>query len=77
MQKQKPFPRFWEAVLVVATLIFLQLMLAIAAYDLGFRYEWGDPVASGIISLISGGMVISTFTTKIGVRSCNATFSFL
>lgn len=70
MEEHKGFPNFWVAVLILVLLLGLQILISIAAYDLGFRYELGDPGAAGIITVLSCGVVFSVLMSykKIGYR---------
>jgi len=70
MEEHKEFPNFWSAVLILALLIGVQIILGIIAYDLGLRYERGDPGTAGIITVISCGIVFALLMSykKIGYR---------
>lgn len=57
MQKPKSFPDFWGAVFILVGLIGLQFIIAIIAYVLGYTFEAGDPSASGIITVLSCGLL--------------------
>jgi membrane protease YdiL (CAAX protease family) len=59
MEQHKDFPSFWFALLVLALLLGIQFILAITAYDLGYYTEAGDPKASGIITVLSCGIIFS------------------
>lgn len=53
MERNKDFPNFWTAVLILVLLVGLQITIAGFLFDLGFEFEWGDPLASGVIMLTS------------------------
>lgn len=70
MEEHKDFPDFWVAVLVLALLAGLQIILGMFLYDLGFRFEWGDPGTGGVITVLSCGIALSLLMSykKIGYR---------
>jgi membrane protease YdiL (CAAX protease family) len=75
MEEHKDFPNFWGASLILALLVGLQIIFSMLAYDLGVRYEWGDPRA-GVITVLSCGIAFSLLMSykKIGYKELfNAT----
>lgn len=70
MEEHKDFPNFWGAALVLALLVGLQIIFGMFLYDLGFRFEWGDPGTGGVITVLSCGIVLSLLMSykKIGYR---------
>lgn len=70
MEEHKDFPGFWGAVLVLALLAGLQIISGAFLYDLGFRFEWGDPRAGGVITVLSCGIMLSLLMSykKMGYR---------
>lgn len=59
MEEHKDFPNFYAALLILALLFGLQIIISIIAYDLGFVFEAGDPIAVGLITIISCGFIFS------------------
>ena len=59
IEQNKDFPSFWAALLILALLIGVEFIIPIIAHDFGFTYEAGDPKASGLIVVLSNGIVIS------------------
>lgn len=59
MDKNKEFPSFWFALLILFFHISLQIIISIIAYDIGFGFEVGDPAASGFVMVLSSGIVLS------------------
>ncbi len=47
-----------QATGILIALIGIQLVLLVIAYDLGFRYESGDPGATGTFTALSYGIAI-------------------
>ncbi len=70
MEEHKDFPGFWGAALMLALLVGIQIIMGIVAYDLGFRFEWGDSRVGGVITVLSCGLVFSVLMSykKIGYR---------
>jgi membrane protease YdiL (CAAX protease family) len=59
MEQHKDFPNFWTAVLILTLLIGLQIIISIMAFDFGYAYERGDPRATGVIIVLSCGIIFS------------------
>ena len=70
MEEHKYFPNFWGAALLLALLIGLQIIMGMIAYDIGYRYEWGDPKIVGVVTVLSCGIIISALMSykKISYR---------
>lgn len=59
MDEHKDFPGFWGAVLILTLLVGIQIIMSMIFFDLGYRFESGDPRVGGIITVLSCGLVIS------------------
>ncbi len=70
MEKNKDFPNFWAAVIILALLIGIQILISMIAYDLGYRFRSGDPKAVGVITVLSCGIIFSALMSykKISYR---------
>lgn len=71
MEEHKDFPGFWGAVLILALLVGLQIILGMLLYDLGFRFERGDPKVGGVVAVLSCGIMFSLLMSykKISYRN--------
>ncbi|PQJ49081.1 hypothetical protein BTO01_26715 [Vibrio jasicida] len=63
MKSSMSINSFWGALFIVACFIGLQFFVSFALYDLGFKFEAGDPMFTGIILLFSGAVTISALVS--------------
>ena len=70
MEQHKNFPDFWSAVLILALLFGLQIIMAVITYDLGLRFESGDPKVTAVLTVLSCGVVFSLLMSykKLGYK---------
>jgi membrane protease YdiL (CAAX protease family) len=53
------FPNVWQAVFILIGLLFVEIIISLFIYDYGWKFEAGDPRASGVVALLANGVVIS------------------
>jgi membrane protease YdiL (CAAX protease family) len=53
------FPNILQAVFIIISLMLLEVLIGIVMYDLGYRFQSGDPGASGVIALSATGVIVS------------------
>src|SRR5262249_46129835 len=65
------FPNVWQAALILCLLIGIQIVIAAGFYDAGARFEQGDPEYSGLIVVLSCGVVFALLLSykNIGYRN--------
>lgn len=68
MERHRNFPDFWTAIVILGILLGLQIVIAAAIYDLGFRFEHGDPGVVGVINGLSFGLALSLLLRYRGLR---------
>lgn len=57
--KHPTYPNIYQAVLIICGLIILQVLIGIILYDFGYRFDAGDPGATGAVMFLASGIVIS------------------
>ena len=57
-ERNPGFPGFWQALGILALLVFLEILLSVAVSGFGLRFTVGDP-RSYVISVLATGIVLS------------------
>jgi membrane protease YdiL (CAAX protease family) len=58
-ERNRDFPNLWQALLVWALLLGVQLLIGAAFHDAGWRFSAGDPKYGGVITVLGCGIVFS------------------
>jgi membrane protease YdiL (CAAX protease family) len=68
-ERNRDFPNFWSALLIIGLLIGVETIIAGGFYDAGISFSSGDPKAS-VISVLGAGVVLSLLMSykKFGYR---------
>src|SRR5215813_5107257 len=70
-ERNREFPNFWQAALILCLLIGLELLIGAGFYDAGARFQRGDPKYGGVITVLGCGAIFAILMSykNIGYRN--------
>lgn len=66
-ERNEDFPNFWNALLLIALLMGLEILFWAGLYDYGVRFDRGDPRAS-VVTVLACGVIFSLLLSYKNLR---------